>query len=263
MTSPNLTVGPPSGRWSSSPQNAIWYLSQTKSTLANSSIAWKVSHFSQCFLGLTYMSRWTVILLHLDKVSKATARTLGVMQRNLHAAPPACWNITYQTLVRLKLEYVSTACSPQIPDKIRKLKYIQDKAARFMTHKYDHNTSLTGLKMSLNWPSLESQWDYKDSLKWYKIPQGLIHTSFPDSVSPKLRLRRPDHPLAYRQMCLIVEAYWHSSYKCLYNSTLERSACLRSDSHNPPSLPETGHIQLVRTVFNVHIAHLLYPLYLV
>ena len=37
---------------------------------------------------------------HLDKVSKAAARTLGIVQCMLHAAPQACRNMAYQTLVR-------------------------------------------------------------------------------------------------------------------------------------------------------------------
>ena len=82
---------------------------------------------------------------------KAAAHTLGVVQRTLHAAPQACRNTAYQTLVRLKLEYASTAWSPQTPGKICKLESIQNKAARFVTHKYDCTSSVTGLKMSLNY----------------------------------------------------------------------------------------------------------------
>ena len=134
------------------------------------------------------------------------------VQRRLHAAPHACRNTAYQTLVRPKLEYASTAWSPQTPGKIRKLESIQNKAACFVTHKYDRITSVTGLKTSLNWPTLESRRNYRGCLMWYKIHHGLIHISFPDSVSQKQRLGRHDHQLAYRQICPRVEAYQHSFY---------------------------------------------------
>ena len=87
---------------------------------------------------------------------------------------------------------------------------IQNKAAGFVTHKYDRTTSVTGLKMSLNWPTVQSWWNYRDCLMWYKIHHGLIHISFPDSVSHKQKLGRHDHPLAYWQICPRVEA--HSFY---------------------------------------------------
>ena len=204
-----------------------------------------ISKFQYCLKGvpLQPVSSWPYLGVeidnkltwtpHLDKVSKAAARTLGVVQRTLHAAPQA------------KLEYASTAGSPQTPGKIRKLESIQNKAACFVTHKYDCTKSVTGLKMSLNWPTLESRRNYRDCLMWYKIHHGLIHISFPDSVSQKQRLGRYDHQLAYRQICPREEAYRHSFYVHtipLWNG-LPASIC--SNCHNPPSLPETGHVQFV------------------
>ena len=133
---------------------------------------------------------------------------------------------------------------PPTLGKIRKLEFIQSKAARFGTHRYDRTTSVTGLKMSLYWPTLESRRNYRDCLMGYKIHHGLIHISFPDSVSQNQRLGRHDHQVAYRLICPRVEGYRHSFY-VPHDSTLERSACLCSNCHNPPSLPETGHVQPV------------------
>ena len=90
------------------------------------------SKFQYCFKGvpLQPVSSWPYLSVeidntlawtpHIDKVSKAASRTLGVVQRMLHAAQ-AGRDMVYQTLVRSKLEYASTTWSPQTQGKIRKL----------------------------------------------------------------------------------------------------------------------------------------------
>ena len=149
---------------------------------------------------------------HLNKVIRSATRTLGVVQRTLHAAPQACRRVAYQALIRPKLEYASTAWSPQTPGKIRQLEAVQSKAARFVAHSYSRHTSATALKSNLGWPPLALRRDYRDSVMWYKIHHGLVHITFPDIVVPKQRLGRHDHILAYRQVRPRVEAYRHSFY---------------------------------------------------
>ena len=161
------------------------------------------------------MSRLTINWpgsLTLTRCQSSSAHTLGVVQCTLYAATQAYCNTAYQTLVWPKLEYASIAWSRQTPGKIRKLESIQNMTACFVTHKYNYTTSITGLKMSLNWPTLESRRNYRDWLTWYKTHHGLIHINFPDSVSQEQRLGCHNHPLAYRQFCLRVETYQHSLF---------------------------------------------------
>ena len=46
---------------------------------------------------------------HCNTVKKKASRSLGLVQRTLHAAPRGCKETAYKALVRPKLEYASTA----------------------------------------------------------------------------------------------------------------------------------------------------------
>ena len=50
---------------------------------------------------------------------------------------------------RPKLEYASSAWSPQSSGKVKRLESVQNKAARFVTRSYDRTTSVTQLKSNL------------------------------------------------------------------------------------------------------------------
>ena len=91
---------------------------------------------------------------HCEKVKSSAMRALGVIQRTLHATPKSCRATAYQTLVKPKLEYASTAWSPQTLGKIRLLESVQNKAARFVCRDYSRTTRVSGLKSSLKWDSL-------------------------------------------------------------------------------------------------------------
>ena len=149
---------------------------------------------------------------HIIKVQKAATRSLGVVQRTLHAAPQACKITAYKALVRPKLEYASNAWSPQSSGKIKRLESVQNKAARFVTRTYDRHTSVTQLKNSLEWDHLAARRNARDCVMWYKIHNGLVYMPFPGVVVPKPRLGRHDHPLAYLQLHSQVNAYLHSYF---------------------------------------------------
>ena len=149
---------------------------------------------------------------HCEKVKSSAMRDLGVIQRTLHATPNSCRATAYQTLVKPKLEYASTAWSPQTLGKIRLLESVQNKAARFVCRDYSRTTSVSGLKSSLKWDSLESRRNTKDCVMWYKVHNHLVHMKFPTAVTQKPRIGRHDHQLAYLHISPRIDAYKYSCF---------------------------------------------------
>ena len=120
-------------------------------------------------------------------------QTLGVIQRTLHATPKSCRATAYQTLVKPKLEYASTAWGSQTPGNMHLLEYVQNRAARFVCRDYSRTTSVTGLKSSLKWDSLEFHRNTKDCVMRYKVHNHEVHMKFPTVLTQKPRLGRHDH----------------------------------------------------------------------
>ena len=123
-------------------------------------------------------------------------RALGVIQCTLHETPKSCRATASQALVKPKLEYASTAWSPQTPGKIRLLESVQNKSARFVCRDYSRTTSVSGLKSSLKWDSLESRRNTKDCVMWYKVHNHLVHNTagFPEAGHGSFQKPRPSLP---------------------------------------------------------------------
>ena len=149
---------------------------------------------------------------HWEIVKSSAIQALGVIQRTLHATPKSCRATAYQTLVKRKLEYASTAWSPHTLGKIRLLESVQNKAARFVCRDYSRTTSVSGLKSSLKWDWLESKRNTKDCVMWYKVHNHLVHMKFPTAVTQKPRLGRHDHQLAYLHISPRIDTYKYSYF---------------------------------------------------
>ena len=115
------------------------------------------------YLGVDIDSKltWTP---HCNKVKKRATQTLGLVQRTLHAAPRACKEMAYKTLVKPKLEYATTAWSPQTSGKIKQLESVQKKAARFVTRQYSREVRGDKIVQDLSWDTLETRRAAKSSI---------------------------------------------------------------------------------------------------
>ena len=150
---------------------------------------------------------------HCEKVKSSAMRTLGVIiQRTLHATPKSCRTTPYQTLVKLKLEYASTAWSSQRPGKIRLMESVKNKSARYVCREYSRTTSVTDLKSSQKCDSLESHRNTKDWVTWHKVHCHLVHMKFPTVVTPKPRLGCHDDQLAYLHISHRIDAYKYTYF---------------------------------------------------
>ena len=149
---------------------------------------------------------------HCSKVKKKASQALGLIQRTLHAAPRSCKETAFKALVKPKLEYASTAWSPQTPGKKKLLESVQRKAARFVTREYSRAVKSDDIVRELKWDTLETRRNTNDVVMFYKIHHQIVQLPFPPSVVPKPRLAQHDHELVYLHVRPRIDAYRHSFF---------------------------------------------------
>ena len=95
---------------------------------------------------------------HISNICTKANRTLGFLRRTLFSCPQNVKEAAYKGMVRPILEYGSSIWDPH-PDKLQEeLEKVQNRAARFVTRNYVHETgSMTGILGQLKWESLKKR----------------------------------------------------------------------------------------------------------
>ena len=90
---------------------------------------------------------------HIQNVTTKSNKTLGYLRRNIRTKHKGIRQTAYQTLVRPQVEYASPVWSPHIDKNINKVEAVQRGAARWVTHDYSSNSSVTQMINTLGWRS--------------------------------------------------------------------------------------------------------------
>ena len=90
---------------------------------------------------------------HINKVHNKASKTLGLLKRTLHAAPPQVGQTAHEVLVRPTLEFATCAWAPHIKTGIQTIERIQRSAARFVTGDYRRTSCVSDMCTNL-WNSL-------------------------------------------------------------------------------------------------------------
>lgn len=108
------------------------------------------------YLGVTLTQdlTWTT---HITNVTNDSNRVLGYLRRNLRFCSTSVKLLTYQTLIRPKLEYACAIWDPHLSNLSNTLESVQNRAARFIFSDYSYHTSVTNLKSQANLPLLETR----------------------------------------------------------------------------------------------------------
>ena len=163
-------------------------------SMNNEIIPWVTSHD---YLGVTISHNlsWNK---QCDKVHSKASRTLGLIRRTLHAAPPPVKKRAYEALVRPTLEYVSAAWSPHTQAKIKKIEQVQRSAARFIHADYRRTSSVTSMIDAWKWDTLATRRLFHDATLFYQVHHSLMKIAFPDVVVPAYTQTRHLHQMKYR-----------------------------------------------------------------
>ena len=95
-------------------------------------------------------------------------RTLNLLRRNLHNCSRKTKETAYKTLVRPTLEYASSAWDPYVQKQIDNLEAVQNKAARFVMNDHSRNSSVSAMKETLQWRTLQERRFVARMTLWYK-----------------------------------------------------------------------------------------------
>ena len=121
-------------------------------------------------------------------------------------------------MIRPTLEYASAAWDPYEQKQITQLEAVQNRAARFAKNEHRRQVSVTGLKESLNWRSLQERRFITRQTLFYKAHHGLAAVDIPPYIgrppppNPEERERRTSHDIQYRTGHTRVDSYKYSFF---------------------------------------------------
>lgn len=142
----------------------------------------------------------------IDDVIMRAGRALGFVQRNLKNATQKIKELAYLAYVRPLLDYACTVWDPSKKNRIDGLEKIQNRAARFVLGQYDRFSSVTNMKQSLGWASLDlrrKNLRLKFLYNIYHEATGINSSSY--LLKPNYFSKRNDHVHKIREYCTRTE----------------------------------------------------------
>ena len=113
---------------------------------------------------------------HIQDITKKANNTRQFQQRTLSRCDRAIKEVCYKTYVRPTLEYASTVLDPHKGNKSQAnlLEPAQNKAARFVMFDWSWSSSVTGIKSTLQWESLQERRARARVVIFHKIQYSLV-----------------------------------------------------------------------------------------
>ena len=156
---------------------------------------------------------------HINQTTGKAQKTLNLLRRNLHNCSQKTKETAYKTMIRPTLEYASAAWDPYEQKQITQLEAVQNRAARFVKNEYRRQgVSVTGLKESLDWRSLQERRFITRQTLFYKAHHGLAAVDIPPYIgrppppNPDDREKRTSHDIQYRAGHTRVDSYKYSFF---------------------------------------------------
>ena len=164
---------------------------------------------SNPYLGVE-ISRTLSWNLHIDNTVKKANSVMGLVRRNLYAAPKETKSLAYQSIVRPSLEYAASIWDPHTQKNIDKLEKVQRSAARFVCSDYRRTSSVTSMLSELKWPSLKSRRETARLTNFYKIKNGELHVTASKRLIPSRSTRL--HQSRYKHLPAKSDIYKNSYF---------------------------------------------------
>jgi hypothetical protein len=135
---------------------------------------------------------------HIDSITNKANRTISFLRRNLKISSISIKEQAYETLVRPLVEYASPVWDHHHQIDIRKLEYVQRRAAIFVLSSQHNRSSVTAMIKRLGWRSLEDRRRDARLTMLYKIDHELVAISKTDRLDRPTRRLRQSHDNAYQ-----------------------------------------------------------------
>ena len=127
------------------------------------------------YLGIIFDSKLS-FNHHIQDITKKANNTRQFLQRTLSRCDRATKEVCYETYVRPTLEYASPVWDPHKGNKSQAnlLESAQNKAARFVMSDWSWSSSVTGIKSTLQWESLQERRARARVVIFHKIQYSLV-----------------------------------------------------------------------------------------
>lgn len=138
------------------------------------------------YLGVTIKQdlNWNT---HSEQVRAKASKSLGLVRRTLGACSREVKEAAYMTLVRPQLEYATCAWNPHTSRNSDIIESVQRQAARFVTHQYDRQASVTSMLDNLKWDTLQTRRTLHQAEMFYKVHRGLVNICMPRDITRTTR----------------------------------------------------------------------------
>ena len=129
---------------------------------------------NQDYLGVTINNKlsWKP---HITKIKNKANNTLGMIGRNLHAAPQQVRNQAHEALVGPTLEYATCAWAPHTKLDIQAVEQFQRAADRYVCGDYRRRSSVTVMINKIEWDTQRRT--LRDQPMFYKVYHGQVGIS--------------------------------------------------------------------------------------
>ena len=107
-------------------------------------------------MGVTFDSK-SSFNSHVDAIVKKANSTRAFLSRNLKGCSQKIKAASYTTYVRPTVEYAAAAWDPHTQRNTKKLEQVQQNAARYVLHDYDHRSDVTIMLQNLKWEPLDER----------------------------------------------------------------------------------------------------------
>ena len=94
---------------------------------------------------------------HINNTVNKGNRTLYFLKRNIRPYSQDLKSKAYKVVIRPTLEYACAIWDPYTKKHINALEMIQQRAARYVTNRYERYASVTEMLRELQWDSLEEK----------------------------------------------------------------------------------------------------------
>ena len=147
---------------------------------------------------------------HISRVTKKANNMLGFLRRNLREANEETKTKAYFTMVRSNLDYCCTIWNPYQRDQKYQTEIVQRRAARFVTNRYRHTSSVTDMLDYLSWELHETRKTKLHLTVLFKIVHGLIEIPSTEYLTPVTSRTRPANTLKFQQYSTSTDCYKYS-----------------------------------------------------
>ena len=145
---------------------------------------------------------------HVDNIRAKANQQLAFIRRNIRTRSSSTKETLYNTLVRPRIEYAATVWDPHISKQKHSLEMVQRRAARWVTNRHHNTSSVSDMRHSLGWRSLEYRRAISRLCMLFQIYHGSIGMPHDPYILPYRHTPRPSR-----------QTYMHTlaTYQCRTN----------------------------------------------